>query len=119
MRYSGTFKNKGTSLRNSVPNCGYRKFRYGALIVATSCQLSSTKVDAQCNKLDRHRSNQADNTCDDRRSTDDPDLFIALSVHLYVQNDARRAGPSATADTCLRLSPSFCPVACPSTPLFS
>jgi len=40
-----------------------------------------------------------------RRSTDDHGQFITLSVHLCVQHDAReadrRAGPSATADTCL------------------
>jgi len=40
-----------------------------------------------------------------RRSTDNHGQFITLSVYLCVQHDAReadrRAGPSATADTCL------------------
>ena len=45
----------------------------------------------------------SNNNCDGRRSTDDLGQLITPSVHLRVQNDARetarRAGPSATADT--------------------
>jgi len=49
--------------------------------------------------------NKVNNTCDGRRSTGELDhQFIMLSVHLYLQRDAgeveRRAGPSATAETC-------------------
>jgi len=45
----------------------------------------------------------SNNNCDGRRSTDDLGQLITPSVHLRVQDDARetarRAGPSATADT--------------------
>ena len=46
------------------------------------------------------------NTCSGRRSTDDLGQFITLSIFVCVQHDARevarRAGPSATDDTCLK-----------------
>ena len=70
-------------------------------IVATCCQLRSTKVDFQRDKLA---------TVVGRikltilAAVDAWSQFITLSVHLSVQHDvleaARRAGPSATADTC-------------------
>jgi len=41
------FKNKGTSLWNSVPNSRLKKFCFGILIVETCYQLSTRKVDAQ------------------------------------------------------------------------
>jgi len=65
------------------------------------CQLSCTKVKAQCDKLhdNRRLSNYVHIACDGRRSTVDLGPFIALSVHLCVQHDAReaarRAGPSS------------------------
>jgi len=41
---------------NFVINSGFRKFRHGTPIVATRCQLSSTKSDAaERDKLDRRR----------------------------------------------------------------
>jgi len=45
---------------------------------------------------------KVDNNCDGRRSTDDIGQFITLSVHLYAPEAARRAGPSASANTCIR-----------------
>ena len=48
---------------------------------------------------------EVDSTCNGRRSTNEFGLFIALSVYICVQHDAksaaRRAGPSATAHTCI------------------
>jgi len=70
------------------------------LFVATCCRLSSTKVDhTSCNKLDRRQSISVDNTCDGRRLvcySDRPPLSCARC-----REAARRAGSSATADTCL------------------
>ena len=48
---------------------------------------------------------KVDNNCDGRRSTDDIGQFITLSVHLYAPEAARRAGPSASANTCIRPIP--------------
>ena len=71
------------------------------LIVATCCQLISTKVDVYWDKQDRRRLNKVDITCDGRQSIDDLDQFIILSVHPCLQHDAHKAwhrtGPSATA----------------------
>jgi len=44
---SGTFKNKGTSIWNFVPNSGLKKFCHSISIVEASYQLSWRKVDAQ------------------------------------------------------------------------
>jgi len=44
-------KINGTSVCDFRPNFGLRKLSHGALVVATCCQLSSTQVDAQCDKL--------------------------------------------------------------------
>ena len=44
---SGTFKNKGTSLWNFVPNNAPRKFCFNIAIVAMCLRLSSRKVDIQ------------------------------------------------------------------------
>jgi len=54
------------------------------------CHLSSTKVDARCDKLATvvRRLNSVDNSCDGRRSTDD---------YSDARKAARRAGPSAIA----------------------
>jgi len=50
------------------------------------------------------RPNQVENACNDWRPTDVLGKFITVSVHLYLQHDARKAarrvGSSATADTC-------------------
>ena len=64
-----------------------------------------TKADAQCDKLTTVVSRIiVDNICNGRRSTDDFAKYFALSVHRCAQHDvreaARRAGPSATTDTC-------------------
>ena len=48
---------------------------------------------------------KVDNNCDGRRSTDDIGQFITLSVHLYAHEAARRAGPSVSANTCIRPTP--------------
>lgn len=54
------------------------------------CHLSSTKVDARCDKLATvvRRLNSVDNSCDGRRSTDD---------YSDARKAARRAGQSAIA----------------------
>ena len=75
-----------------------------------SCQLSPTKVEAQCDKTNSDRRpviGRAKLTIlatVDVRPTTVAIKFITLSVHLCVQRDAReatrRAGPSATADIC-------------------
>jgi len=76
--------------------------------VTTATPAVSRQTAAICTQMHsaldrtRRRSNQVDNTCDNRRPTDDLGQFITLSVHLCLQHDAheaaRRAGPSATAD---------------------
>jgi len=107
-RNSGTSKHKGTnSLWNFVPNSTPH-----TSFVTTCCQLCSTQVNAQCDQLNRRRSNYADNTGDGRHSTSALAMqFITLSVHLSILQDAReaahRAGPSATADICTCWTPSW------------
>ena len=51
-------------------------------IVATCCQLSSTKVDAQCDKLDRRRSTEL------TIPATVGGWFITLIVHLCLQHDS-------------------------------
>ena len=66
------------------------------------CQLSSTKVISVINLIVVGKKS-VDNTCDGQRvrPTSLAMQFITLSVHLFVQHDARevmrRAGTSATA----------------------
>jgi len=59
-------------------------FRHCTSIVATYCQISSTKVDARCDKVALPSLELSWNTCEARRSIDTLGQFIALSVHLCV-----------------------------------
>jgi len=94
---SGISEIKYFSLRDFAHNSRRRKFAF----VATCCQLSSTNADTRRDK----RANVISRTYNLTvlATVDVRCQFITLSVHLCVQHDAcqaaRRAGPSATADT--------------------
>ena len=72
-----------TSSRNFVPNCGLRKFHYGASIVAAS--IISTKANAHCDKL---VSVVGHTTVDARPTTLICLCLSRLTVRLCVQHDA-------------------------------
>ena len=55
IRKFGYLQNKGTSLWNFLQTLDLRKFHHFTSLVTVCCQLSSTKVDAQCNELDRRQ----------------------------------------------------------------
>jgi len=91
---STIYKNKGSCLWKFVLNSGIRKFHHARHIAVTiCCQLSSTKVDAQHDKLDCLQSSK---------------LTIPVSCSLVYHTDhpslsAMRfpgVGSSVTADTC-------------------
>ena len=65
----------------SHPSSGLIKFRHGPSIVAT-CQLSSTKVDARCDKLATVASSVELSWQYLQRSTDELGQFIAITMQL-------------------------------------
>jgi len=75
-----------------------------ANVAGTNAQTCTTCSEQQVRDV-MELEQEADNTCDGRRSTDDIGKFITLSVHLYAPEAARRAGPSASANTCIRPIP--------------
>ena len=100
-------QNKGTFRRNSVSSCGLRKFRNGASIVATCCQLSSTQVDTECDKLAAVVGRTKLTvlvSCNGRRSTDEFADFITPSVYSMMRVRRRIARvhlrPLTLADLC-------------------
>jgi len=77
------------------------KYRHCTSIVATCCQLSSTNVDAQCDKL-AFVVSQLGNTCERRLTTlSSLSYWASTSVHHVhdMRQVARRAGPSAAGDS--------------------
>ena len=109
-----------TGKSNLVPNSGlWKHFANGTSVVSTCCQFRSIKADALCDKqatvVGRTKLTMLATIGFRPRI-----LAITLSVVLCVQHDehaARRAGPSATADTCYSVCEMVAEVATPS--LFS
>ena len=78
----GISKNKGTSLRNCVPNSDFLQFRFGVSIVETCYRLSSTKMDAQSVINWTVVGQLVDNADSELRQ------FIIVIIKLYLQHDS-------------------------------
>jgi len=87
-----------TSLWNFFPNSGLRKFLHGTLTYRVCCQLSSTKMDAQCDKLATVVVIIL--VTIDVLAAVSVSLSHRVSNYLYAREAARLADPPATAGTC-------------------
>jgi len=87
-----------TSLWNFFPNSGLRKFLHGTLTYRVCCQLSSTKMDAQCDKLAAVVVIIL--VTIDVLAAVSASLSHRVSNYMYAREAARRADPPATAGTC-------------------
>ena len=96
----GYLQNKGTSLRNFVPNSRHKKSCFGISIVETCYRHCGRSA---CDKVDRRRSTRRrSNKLKIAPSSDSRLLqFITVIIKLCLQHD--RVGLLATADTCYTL----------------